>query len=71
MSKLPKRLKKEEVVAIGPIAVWTKSIITAGEVLTRVQRRKSVGLCGTATVKGKKIYWCRYGFLNDDMIYTR
>lgn len=70
--RIPASVKEKGCVAIGGWAVFCKGILRASEVVTRLQRADSKGKCpivGCLMFKGEKIYYCRYGFVDDADIY--
>jgi hypothetical protein len=69
-SKIPKELKGTAV-ASGSWAVFA-GIIRAGKIFTMLQdipTTKAVPISGYFTDKAGKVYYCRYGFINDKEIY--
>jgi hypothetical protein len=70
-SKIPKEKKGTEVVAIGMFAVFCSSLRKASAVVEQLHKKRGdIPACGYATVNREKVYWCRYGFLNDNTIYA-
>lgn len=70
--RIPASVKEQGCVAIGGWAVFCKGILKASEVVTRLQRADSKGKCpivGYLLFKGEKVYYCRYGFVDDADIY--
>jgi|GEM_PF-2676232 len=66
--KLPARLKGMPRIDIGHLSVFTERLFTASAVATRHNRRAMAGYC---IIKGKRVYWVRYGFVNDPSAYRR
>ena len=72
--KIPQEVKKTGCVAIGHYAVFCKSAVTAAQVATVIRKHdleKGIPAVGFLTIKGKKFYYCRYGFVNDPDIYAK
>jgi hypothetical protein len=71
-SKIPQDVKAIGAIASGHYAVFC-GLMKAGEVFVKLQKDedkgKSVPLVGYVTIKGKKIYYCRYGLVDDPSIY--
>jgi hypothetical protein len=75
-SKLPLILKDSpDKIAIGHFCVFTGSLLTAGKITAKLyaQDKKKDGIpaYGFLHHKGKKIYWCKYGFVTDPDIYQK
>lgn len=72
-SKIPQEVKAIGAVVSGHYAVFCKGLLKAGEVFVKLQKKeesgKSVPLVGYVTVERERIYYCRYGLLNDTTIY--
>lgn len=74
MGKIPKSYKGKPVTAISNYAIWCDSILTASAIacqLSMKDNKTGIPCMGKIQYKGKKYFWCRYGFLNDDAIYTK
>lgn len=72
-SKIPKKDREIGAIAINQYAVFCHRIFKAGEVVKKLQKAKKKGMpaCGYVSIKGVKIYYCRYGFVNDEDIYAK
>ena len=74
-SKIPALMKEIGVIASGHYAVFCKGLLKAGSVFTRLQKREDKGreipLVGYFTVKGERIYYCRYGLVDEPDIYKK
>jgi hypothetical protein len=70
-AKIPKKIDKTQTVAIGSWVIFVKSLSEASAVAIALSRYDSAPLVGHITLKGKKYYYCRYGFLNDPDIYSK
>lgn len=72
-SKIPKSAREIGAIAINQYAVFCEGIFKAGKVVTRLQKAEKKGMpaCGYVSIKGEKIYYCRYGFVNDEDIYDK
>lgn len=72
-SKIPPEIKAIGAIAIGPYAVFCKGLIKASNVagkLNKADKKNGIPGCGYLVYKKEKIYYCRYGFLNDPDIYV-
>lgn len=61
-------------VAIGHYAIFTKSVLTAGAVASKLEgidKSKGVPAHGTVQYNKESYYYCRYGFVDDRDIYTK
>jgi hypothetical protein len=70
--KIPHKLKGTGI-ASGHYVVFAP-LLKCGPVFKALERRdNTIGIpaMGKITVKGKSYFFCRYGFVNDDDIYTR
>ncbi len=72
-SKIPKAAKEIGAIAINQYAIFCKGILKAGNVVKILQKEEKKGIpaCGYVRVKGEKIYYCRYGFVDDKDIYAQ
>lgn len=70
MSKIPTKLRNADKIASGHFVVWASGIVEAGPVFMALNKKKTVPCFGQIQVKGKKFHYCRYGFVDDDLIYT-
>lgn len=72
-SKIPPDVKAIGAIASGHYAVFCNGLLKAGEVFVFLnkleEKKKTIPLVGYVTVKGEKIFYCRYGFVNDPDIY--
>lgn len=68
--KLPAKMKNAERCDIGHLSVFTAYPLSIGlEVLKRTRKsRRNWGYC---IVSKKRVYWVRYGFVNDPRAYTK
>lgn len=73
-SKIPLEVKAIGAIASGRFAVFC-GLLKAGSVFTKLEKLDSEGkafpMVGFITIKGEKIYYCRYGFVDDPDIYER
>jgi hypothetical protein len=72
-AKIPMEVKAIGAIAIDRYAVFCKGLLTAGAVVMKLQKAEKKGLpaVGYLIHKGQKIYYCRYGFINDKDIYSK
>lgn len=73
-SKIPQEAKKIGAVAIGRYAIFCEGILVAGEIhdkLAAADQKKGLPAVGYISIKGQKIYYCRYAFVNDKDIYKK
>jgi hypothetical protein len=73
-SKIPLHLKDSpDKIATGHFCIFTGSLLVAGKIVTKLYAldKKHDGLpaYGQMVCKGKKVYWCKYGFVSDPDIY--
>lgn len=73
-SKIPQEAKKIGAVAIGRYAIFCEGMLVAAEIhdkLAAADTKHGMPAVGYISVKGKKIYYCRYAFVNDNDIYKK
>lgn len=79
LCKIPKSLKGTPVMALDNICVFGNiGLIRGGAVVTAVHAKEKkkrklfiAGYYKSPSKGGVKTYWCKYGFLNDDIIYAK
>lgn len=73
MTRIPQHLKDSpDKIAIGAFCVFAGSLLTAGAIVEKLYKKEGkhgLPACGFMHYKGKKYWWCRYGFVNDPDIY--
>jgi hypothetical protein len=72
-SKIPANVKAIGAIAIGRYAIFCKGLLKASDVgskLNKADKNKGIPAVGYISHKGEKIYYCRYGFVNDPDIYA-
>lgn len=74
-SKIPLEVKAIGAIASGRFAVFCNGLLKAGSVFTKLEKldtkRKAFPAVGYIKINGEKIYYCRYGFVNDPEIYEQ
>jgi len=65
--KLPRRLLGAPRIDIGHLSVFCEGVLTASHVCRKANRR---AMAGYVLVQGKRVYWVRYGFVNDPNAYS-
>lgn len=72
--KIPPNIKAIGVIALGHYAIFCKGLIKAAAVATILQRednKNGIPGVGFITLKKEKIYYCRYGYVNNPIIYSK
>lgn len=72
-SQIPVKEKEIGVTAIGRYAIFVRGLLTATTIankLAKLDNKGGIPVHGFITFKKKKIYYCRFGFVNDDSIYS-
>lgn len=73
-SKIPLTEKRIGALTMGQYAIFCEAGLLATEVhdkLVQADKKKGMPAVGYINVKGKKIYYCRYAFINDTGIYKK
>jgi len=71
--KIPISVKQTGSIAGSGYAVFCKGLLKASEVIVRLEKYDSGGglpAYGYLIHKKEKIYYCRYGFVNDPATYS-
>lgn len=72
--KIPKDVKAIGAIGCGPYAIFCKGLLKASDVANRLQKaekRNGIPVVGYVSLKGEKIYYCRYGFVDDPDVYAK
>lgn len=72
-SKIPVKEKEVGAIAIGRYAIFVKGFLNASTIagkLSRLDNKGGIPAHGYLTFKRNKVYYCRFGFVNDDSIYS-
>jgi len=71
--KIPKEIRVIGAVAIGRYAIFCKGVLKASTIATKLDKAEKNGIpaVGYVTMKGEKIYYCRYGLINDPDVYAK
>jgi hypothetical protein len=73
-SKIPKKVREVGCIAINEWAIWCTGLLKAGVIMTRICRadkRGGLPLVGYVSYKGERVYYCRYGLVGDEDIYSK
>ncbi len=72
LAKIPPEEKKKGAIASGRFAVFG-SLLTVGPAMVELDRmfstKRGLPAHGHVTIKGKRFYYCLYGFVDDPDIY--
>ena len=71
--KIPQKVKDTGCIGIDRYAVFCKGLLKASSVVDKLSKaeKKGIPAVGYVTIKGEKIYYCRYGFVDDPDIYAK
>ena len=72
--KIPKDAKAIGAIAIGQYAIFCKGLFKAGMLYNKLiaaDKKRSIPAVGYISYKGEKVYYCRYGFVNDPDVYAK
>ena len=72
--KIPQKIKAIGSIAIGRYAIFCNGLLKAGEVCSLLEKqdeKKGIPVVGYVTHRGEKIFYCRYGFINDPDVYSK
>lgn len=71
-SKIPFEVIDIGAIGIAGYAIYCRGLLKAAAVCDKLHKadlRKGIPLCGYMQYKGEKVYYCRYGFVEDPDIY--
>jgi len=72
--KIPQEVKEKKAIAIGGYAIFCQGFMKAVNITTEIQKadkkKKGIPAYGFIMYKNQKVYYCRYGFVEDPDIYS-
>lgn len=72
--KIPPDVKQIGAIAIGRYAIFCKGFLKATTIvdkLVKADNKKGIPIVGFIQIKKEKIFYCRFGFINDNDIYEK